>query len=94
MLSTIVLYEWLHGPRTRGELAAHEEVFPAERAAAFGPTEAALAARLYKQVSRARGRETDLAIAACALANGAGIWTLNPSDFRDVPGLRLVPETR
>jgi predicted nucleic acid-binding protein len=89
-LSTIVLYEWLRGPRTRGELAAQEELFPAEGAAPFGPTEAALAARLYKQVSRARGREIDLAIAACALANSAGIWTLNPNDFRDIPALRLV----
>lgn len=90
MLSTIVLYEWLRGPRTRGELAAQEELFPAERAAPFGSAEAALAARLYKQVSRARGREIDLAIAACAMASGADIWTLNPNDFRDIPGLRLV----
>jgi predicted nucleic acid-binding protein len=32
----------------------------------------------------------DLAIAACAIANGAAFWTLNPADFRDVPGLRLI----
>lgn len=89
-LSTIVLYEWLRGPRVRGELSAQEELFPSERAAAFGPAEAAMAARLYKQVRRARGREIDLAIAACALADGAALWTLNPGDFRDLPGLRLV----
>jgi predicted nucleic acid-binding protein len=41
-------------------------------------------------VSRARGREIDLAVAACAMANGAAIWTLNPGDFRDIPDLRLV----
>jgi predicted nucleic acid-binding protein len=56
----------------------------------FTPAEAALAARLDKQVPRARGREIDLAVAACALANGAAIWTLDPGDFRDVPDLRLV----
>jgi predicted nucleic acid-binding protein len=90
MLSTIVLYEWLRGPRTRGELAAQEELFPTEAAVAFGATEAVLASRLYKQVSRARGREIDLAVAACALANSAAIWTLNPADFRDIPDLHLV----
>ncbi|MSO61239.1 MAG: type II toxin-antitoxin system VapC family toxin [Acidobacteria bacterium] len=89
-LSTIVLYEWLRGPRTREELAVQEELFPSEQAVAFGPAEAAVAARLYKQVSRARGREIDLAVAACAIANGAGVWTLNPGDFRDLPDLRLI----
>ena len=89
-LSTIVLYEWLRGPRTREELAVQEELFPSEQAVAFGPAEAAVAARLYKQVSRARGREIDLAVAACAIANSAGVWTLTPVDFRDLPDLRLI----
>jgi predicted nucleic acid-binding protein len=90
LLSTIVLYEWLRGRRTRPELAAQEELFPSEQAAAFGAGEAAVAARLYKQARRARGREIDLAVAACALANGAAIWTLNPGDFQDIPDLRLI----
>lgn len=90
MLSTIVLYEWLRGPRTRAELAAQEDLFPSEAAVAFGAAEAALASRLYKQVARPRGREIDLAVAACAIAGGASIWTLNPADFRDVPDVRLV----
>src|SRR5471032_560974 len=89
-LSTIALYEWLRGPRVRAELAAQEELFPSEHAVAFGPAEAAVAARLYKQVTRARGRDIDLAVAACAVANGAAVWTLNPADFRDVPNLRLI----
>jgi len=89
-VSTIVLYEWLRGPRARAELAAQEELFPSERAVAFGHAEAAVAARLYKEVPRARGREIDLAVAACAVANGAALWTLNPADFRDIAGLRLV----
>jgi predicted nucleic acid-binding protein len=89
-LSTIVLYEWLRGPRTRAELTAQEELFPSEQATAFGAPEAALAARLYKRAARARGREIDLAVAACAIANGAAIWTLNRDDFRDIPDLRLI----
>jgi predicted nucleic acid-binding protein len=89
-LSTIVLYEWLRGPRTPAELGAQQDLFPPEAAVPFGSEEAALAARLYRERPRARGREVDLAIAACAIANGAAFWTLNPADFRDVPGLRLI----
>jgi predicted nucleic acid-binding protein len=89
-ISTIVLYEWLRGPRARGELGVQEELFPSEQAVVFGAADAAVAARLYKQVSRARGREIDLAVAACAIANGAAIWTLNPGDFQDIPDLRLI----
>jgi predicted nucleic acid-binding protein len=89
-ISAIVLYEWLRGPRTRAEVAAQEDLFPAAEAVAFGPAEAAAAARLYKGVARPRGREIDLAVAACALTNGARLWTLNAVDFRDIPDLRLV----
>ena len=89
-LSTIVLCEWLRGPRVRSDLSAQEALLPSEQAIGFGPAEAAVAARLYKQVARPRGREVDLAVAAVAIAGGAAIWTLNPADFRDIPGVRLV----
>jgi predicted nucleic acid-binding protein len=88
-ISTLVLYEWLRGPRTRTEIAAQESLFPAETAASFGPAEALIAARLNREVPRARHRELDLGIAACALAQSARLWTLHPGDFRDVPGLLL-----
>jgi predicted nucleic acid-binding protein len=90
MLSTVVLYEWLRGPRSAVELAAQEELFPSEAAIPFGAAEAVVASRLYQKVPRARGREVDLAVAACALVADAAIWTLNPADFRDIPGLRLT----
>jgi predicted nucleic acid-binding protein len=89
-LSAIALYEWSRGPRTKSELAAQEAVFPSEQAVAFGPAEAAEAARLYKAVKRLRGREVDLAIAATAMVHGAALWTLNAADFRDIPALRLI----
>ena len=89
-ISAIVLYEWLRGPRTRAELAAQEDLFPRDRASPFGPGAAAIAARLYGEITRPRGREIDLAIAACALHDGARLWTLNRADFRDIPGLTLV----
>jgi predicted nucleic acid-binding protein len=86
---TLVLYEWLQGPRLPEELAAQEALFPRESAVPFGSREAALAAKLYAAVRRPRGREIDLAIAACALARDAALWSLNEADFRDVPGLKL-----
>lgn len=88
-VSTIVLYEWLRGPRTPAELELRTAVMPDEQVASFGPVEAARAASLYTVVRRARGREADLAIAACAIERDAALWTLNVSDFKDVPGLRL-----
>jgi predicted nucleic acid-binding protein len=89
LISALVLYEWVRGPRRKEELAAQEGLFPSAAAVGFGPVEAVIAARLYESLARPRGREIDLAIAACALAHDAALWTLNPRDFRDVPGLRL-----
>jgi predicted nucleic acid-binding protein len=89
-VSAIVLYEWLRGPRVREELTVQEELFPRERAVPFGAAQAAIAARLYAAVKRPRGREIDLAVAACALHDGAALWTLNREDFRDLPDLSLI----
>jgi predicted nucleic acid-binding protein len=92
-LPTLVLYEWWRGPRRVEELAAQEALFPAEGALSFGSEQAAVAARLYGAVSRPRGREMDLAIAAHALSREARLWTLNAEDFTDILGLALVPLT-
>jgi hypothetical protein len=89
--SSLVLYEWLRGPRRPEELRAQEELFPAAEAEVFGQPEAALAAELYRLVRRPRGRELDLAVAATAIVHDATLWTLNRQDFSDIPRLRLVP---
>jgi predicted nucleic acid-binding protein len=34
-----------------------------------------------------RGREFDIAIAACAILHSATVRTLNPSDYSDIPGI-------
>jgi predicted nucleic acid-binding protein len=94
LVSTLVLYEWLRGPRRKEELAAQEALFPRAAAVAFGVEEAVRAADLYRAVSRPRARMVDLAVAACALTHGARLWTLNPEDFRDVPNLALVVPRR
>lgn len=87
--SALVLFEWRRGPRTGAELASQESLVPYGQAVPFGPAEAALAADLSRRVPRPRGRDIDLAIAACAIIHGAKLWTLNPKDFRDIPGLAL-----
>lgn len=88
-IATLVLYEWLRGPRREAEIEHQEALLPAAEAVPFGPREAVLAAELHRVVPRARQRELDLGVAACALASGASLWTLNTRDFRDIPGLAL-----
>jgi predicted nucleic acid-binding protein len=88
-ISTPVLYEWLRGPRLETEKADQEAALPATGAVEFDHACAQTAARLYRMMKRARGRETDIIIAACALEHGAALWTLNPEDFADMPGLTL-----
>lgn len=89
VVPTLVLYEWLRGPRVPEELEAQEALFPSDEAVVFGPAEARWAARLYGDVPRPRRRAVDLAIAACALTWNARLWTLNRDHFEDVPGLEL-----
>jgi len=92
--STLVLYEWLRGPRLAEELRAQEALFPGSEAVPFGSVDAALASEFYRLVCRPRGRELDLAIATSAIRQDATLWTLNPRDFADIPRLRLVEPTR
>jgi predicted nucleic acid-binding protein len=92
--STLVMYEWQRGPRTDDELADQEALLPAASAREFGPSEAGTAARVYRTLKRARGRDMDIAIAACAIEHGARLWTLNPDDFVDLPGLSLYEPAR
>lgn len=90
VLPTLVLYEWLRGPRLPEELAAQDAIFPSDQALHFGVEEAETASRLYGQIDRPRGRELDIAIAAHAIAQDAPLWTFNPRDFADIPDLVLT----
>lgn len=90
LLPSLVLYEWLRGPRSQAEIAAQEALFPAHTAVVFGAQEASLGAKLYRSLKRPRGREIDIGIAACAITRDAALWTLNEVDFRDIPQLRLA----
>ncbi len=88
-LSSMAMFEWLRGRREQQELAVQQTLFPLESTVPFGDAEARIAADLYRGASRAGQREADLAIAACAIANGAALWTLNQADFADIPDLVL-----
>lgn len=90
LLSVIVLYEWLRGPRTADELRDQEKALPSNEALAFEDAEAVIAAQIYRSVRSPRSREIDIAIAATAIRHGADLWTLNHRDFDDIPGLRLL----
>jgi predicted nucleic acid-binding protein len=87
--SSLALYEWLRGPRTAEELEDQEALVPLDAARVFGAAECRRAASLYRTLKRARGRDMDIAIAACAIEHGARLWTLNPADFRDLPAVEL-----
>ena len=91
-LSSIVIFEWQRGPRSAEEIDDQEALFPTSDCVAFGPVEAVIAAGTYRHVKRPRGREIDIAIAACAIAQDAVFWTLNPRDFSDIPDLNLLAE--
>jgi len=91
VLSSIVVFEWLRGPRSPEELGDQEALFPAAESVPFGPAEALAAADFYRRIKRPRGREIDIAIAASAVVHDAQLWTLNSRDFRDIPKLQLLP---
>ena len=93
-LSSIVVYEWRRGPRRPEEIADQEALFPTYDSIAFGVDEAIVAAESYRKISRPRGREFDIAIAASAIVHNAVLWTLNPADFKDIPNLKLLPPRR
>lgn len=88
-VSSLVLYEWRRGPRLDEELALEAALLGPDTVTVFGELEARVAADLYRTVKRPRGRELDIAIAACALTQDASLWTLNDEDFRDLPSLHL-----
>lgn len=89
LLPSLVLYEWLRGPRIEEELNAQETLLPAEGSVPFGAAEATAATGLYRAVDQPRGREVDIAIAAHALVRDVPVWTLNVADFEDLPGVEL-----
>ncbi len=88
-MCTVALYEWLRRTRSSAEIDLQRAFFPEAMLAAFGVETARVAARVYRSLKRGRSREIDIAIAAAAIEHDAWLWTLNPEDFEDIPGLTL-----
>ena len=88
-ICTVALYEWLRGPRLPVELSMQEAFLPSDAALPFEAEDARISADLYRLLPRARSREADIAIAACAIRHNAELWTLNRADFAGIPRLRL-----
>lgn len=93
-ISTTVLFEWLRGPRRTEELDAQRVLFPDAAVVPFDVPAARRAAAIYRAVRSPRGREFDIAIAACAIEHDAALWTRNPADFNDIPALTLYTPPR
>lgn len=55
----------------------------------FGVAEAAAYRRIIERCGYSRPRIIDRMIAATAIVADAAVATLNPRDFRDIPGLRI-----
>jgi tRNA(fMet)-specific endonuclease VapC len=55
----------------------------------FGTAEAAIYGRIVDQIGFSRPKIIDRMIAAHALALNATLATLNPRDFKNIPGLEL-----
>lgn len=73
-------------PRRRASLDAMYELL---EILPFTFREAAAYARIVKQLGFSRPRIIDRMIAAQALVAEAALATLNPRDFRDIPGLTI-----
>jgi predicted nucleic acid-binding protein len=56
LIPSLVLYEWLRGPRVPAEIAAHEALFPSKYSAVFRSREGALSAQLY-QITKTSPRQ-------------------------------------
>lgn len=102
LISAITLAELSVGPlvaaaggeRTSRQIAlqtaeATLECLPFDAACArrFG----AIAGELKKSGKRTRSRGMDILIAATAAAHNLPLFTLNVSDFDDIPGLAVIP---
>jgi predicted nucleic acid-binding protein len=88
--SSLVLFEWRRGPRMIEQIEAQESLFPSSEAVAFEAADAIRASEIYRRLKRPRGREVDIAIAACAITHDAKLWTLNTPDFEDIPDVQLM----
>lgn len=73
----------------RSRRAALDEMLNLLDVVPFGMAEAQIYGRIVAMLGFSRAKNLDRMIAAQAIAAGAAVATLNPRDFRDIPGLSL-----
>ena len=73
---------------TFGHVCPYRRIQRRETAGAATPS--IVGQRRKDSPERPRGREIDIAIAACAIAHDAQLWTVNADDFKDIPNLKLL----
>lgn len=69
--------------------AAVQAMYETMSVLAFTRREAELYGQIVRQLGFSRSRVIDRMIAATAISAGLKVATLNPRDFRDIPGLEL-----
>ncbi len=90
-MSAVAWYEFTRGPRTPEQLALASMVIEEDDVVAFDAVLAQRSAETFRRLRSPRRRANDIAIGTTAAAHSAMLWTLNPSDFVDVPDLELGP---
>ncbi len=93
-MSAIAWYEFSRGPRTPEQLAVAAFLIEEDDVVAFDAAAAVQAADTFRRAGSPRPRANDIAIGTLAARAGAELWTLNPIDFADVPGLKIGPLAR
>jgi predicted nucleic acid-binding protein len=93
-MSAIAWYEFLRGPRTPEELAMAGLLLDDEDIVPWTVELAGRAADTYRRGRISRRRANDIAIGTTAAAERALLLTVNPSDFKGIPGLSVEAPRR
>jgi tRNA(fMet)-specific endonuclease VapC len=94
IISVITMVELKGGVADASKGGAHrrrllDEMLDVLKVVPFGPVEADIYGSIVSTLGFARPKVIDRMIAAQAIALGATLATLNPADFRSIPGLKL-----
>ena len=97
LLSVVSLVELEGGAAASGDSLRRrrqQKILSSMEVLSFGEAEATAYGQIVAALGFSRRRIVDRMIAAQALVAGAALATLNPRDFRDVPGLQIDDWTR
>lgn len=90
MITLVELEAGLRGPEAEARSSRLAIVMQSVHARPFDERDAAAYGRIVNVVGFSRRKVLDRMIAAQALVDGATLVTMNPADFREIPGLDLI----